>query len=122
MLYAGLSKVEATALFLIRTEVIGLNAWLAAVQVPDITPRCPCGWRAQTVRHVLMHCPRHSRTSLFQACGTEKMDDILSRPACAKHAARWLVRSRALDQFKVAAEIAREEIKGYKPFQDAEKW
>jgi hypothetical protein len=31
MLYAGLSKAKATALFLMRTEVIGLNAWLASV-------------------------------------------------------------------------------------------
>lgn len=50
-LYAGLSKAESTALFLMRTEVIGLNAWLAAIQVPGVTPTCPpCGWQAQTVR------------------------------------------------------------------------
>ena len=35
-LYAGLTKVEATALFLMRTEVIGLNAWLALIRVPNI--------------------------------------------------------------------------------------
>jgi hypothetical protein len=121
-LYAGLSKAEATALFLMRTEVIGLNAWLAAVQVPGITPACPCGWQAQTVRHILLQCPRHERIGLIQACGTERIDDILSSPACAKHAARWLVHAGVLDQFRVAAEIAEEDIKGYKAFPAAEEW
>ena len=35
-LYAGLSKAQATALFLMRTEVISFNAWLASVRVPDV--------------------------------------------------------------------------------------
>src|SRR5436305_9086369 len=64
-LYEGLSKAEATALFLMRTEVLGLNAWLASVQVPDILPRCHYGWNAQTVRHVLMQCPPLNRTELI---------------------------------------------------------
>ena len=48
-LYAGLAKAEATALFLIRIEVIGLNTWLASARVPGVTPACQCGWAAQTV-------------------------------------------------------------------------
>jgi hypothetical protein len=122
MLYADLSKAEATALFLMRTEVIGLNAWLAAIQVPNITPACPCGWQAQTVRHILLQYPRHERLGLIQACGTESIDDILRHPASAKYAARWLVRAGVLDQFRVAAEIAMEDIKEYKAFPAAEKW
>ena len=47
---------------------------------------------------------------------------ILARPACAQHAARWLVRSDTLDQFKVAAEIAVEGVEGYRPFEDAMMW
>ena len=39
-LYAHLTKAESTALFLMRTEIIGLDAWLAAIQVPNITPAC----------------------------------------------------------------------------------
>jgi len=47
-LYSGLPKHQATALFLLRTEVIGLNAWLASIRVPGIRSECGCGWRAQT--------------------------------------------------------------------------
>jgi len=121
-LYAGLTKAEATALILMRTEVIGLNAWLAAAQVPNTPPTCPCGWYAQTVRHVLLYCSRHDRTELLTQCGTERFEEILMRPDCAKHAARWLVRSGAMEQFRLAAEITGEDIEGYKAFPDAREW
>jgi hypothetical protein len=49
------------------------------------------------------------------------MDDILLRPACVRHAARWLVRAGVLDQFRVAIKIATENIRGYKAFPEAEK-
>jgi hypothetical protein len=73
-----------------RTEIIGLNAWLTEVQVSDTTALCLCGWHAQTVRHVLLHYPRHERLDLIQKCGTERIDDIFLHPVSAKHAARWL--------------------------------
>ena len=121
-LYAGLTKAEATALFLMRTEVIGLNAWLAAIQVPGIAPVCSCGTHAQTVRHILLHCPRVERTDLIVRCGTERMEEILGRPECARHAARWLVRSGIMEQFRAAAEIEQEDRSGYRPFDSAEQW
>ena len=122
MLYAGLTKSEATALFLMRTEVIGLNAWLASVRVPGVTPACQCGWAAQTVRHVLLHCPRYNREDLLRACGTERLDEILGRPQSAAQAARWLIRSGAMEQFRVADEIAREDIRLWSPLQRVEEW
>jgi hypothetical protein len=77
MLYAGLSKAEATTLFLMRTEVISLNAWLAAVRVPSVFPACSYGWHAQTVRHVLLHYTRHDRSDLLRKCGSGRLKDIL---------------------------------------------
>src|ERR1700722_12345741 len=35
-LYENLPKHQTTALMLLRTEVIGINAWLASIHVPDI--------------------------------------------------------------------------------------
>jgi hypothetical protein len=121
-LYAGLAKAEATALFLMRTEVIGLNAWLAAIQVPGIHPTCPCGWHAQTVRHILLHCPKYDRRDLLIRCRTERFEDLLTTTACAPHAARWLTRIGALQQFQTAAEIATEDTSGYEAFVDADRW
>jgi hypothetical protein len=121
MLYAGLSKAEATALLLMRTEVIGLNAWLASVQVPRVLASCAYGWHAQTMRHILLHCPLHDRRDLLTRYGTERFEDILMRPDCAKHAARWLTRSSIMDQFKVAAEIVMKDVRGYQPFAETKE-
>ena len=49
-------------------------------------------------------------------------DEILTRPECAQHAARWLVRLGAMAQFKVAAEIAEERMEEWKAFLPAEEW
>ena len=98
-LYKGLSKAESTALFLMRVEVIGLNAWLASVQVPDILPRCTCGWQAQTVRHILLHCPYYNRSDLIQAVQSESIYDILSQPKSARYAAKWFIKQNVLKQF-----------------------
>ena len=123
-LYEGLPKHQATALFLLRTEVLGLNAWLTSVRVPDILPRCVCGWEAQTVRHVLLHCPdyEHSRPDLIQQTGTEDLQEMLSKPESAKAAARWFARCGVLEQFKVAKEIEEEDATKYMPFQELDSW
>ena len=41
-LYKNLTKAKATALFLLYMEVIGLNAWLASIRVPEILLWCKC--------------------------------------------------------------------------------
>jgi hypothetical protein len=50
------------------------------------------------------------------------MEEILGRPECVRHAARWLVRSGIMDQFRIAAEIEQEDRSGYRPFDSAEWW
>jgi hypothetical protein len=74
------------------------------------------------VRHVLLHCPRYNRENLLIACGIERFNDILMRPEYAKHAARWLVHVKVLEQFRVAAEVAEERVEEYRAFPEAEEW
>ena len=45
-LYNNMMKAEATALFLLRTEVLGLNCWLASVGVQGVLPYYIYGWGA----------------------------------------------------------------------------
>lgn len=121
-MYEGLSKAEATALFLLRTEVIGLNAWLASVQVPGILPRCACGWRAHTVRHVLLHCPYYDRTELPHEAGTEDLYTMLSQPDSARIAAKWLIQQNVMEQFRTAKEIGTEDVRGHVPLPEIGQW
>jgi hypothetical protein len=121
-LYKGLSKAESTALFLMRVEIIGLNAWLASVQVPDVLPRCTCGWQAQTVRHILLHCPQYDRSDLIQVAQTESLHAILSQPKSARYAAKWFIKQNILKQFEVAKAIREEDTSSYAPFRSLEDW
>jgi len=122
-LYSDLPKHQATALFLLRTEVIGLNAWLASIRVPNVTPQCECGWQAQTVRHVLLHCPkyRNERPGLLGQTGSEDLKEMLSRPKSARAAARWLVKQGVLRQFDTANQIEEEDTTDHNPFQPLEE-
>jgi len=115
LLYDGLLKHEATALFLLRTEVLGLNAWLASVGVPGIDKRCTCGWPAQTVRHILLFCPNHadSRALYFQRAGLADLHGALSTAASAHQAAKWLAASDLLSHFSLARQITQEDTSGY---------
>lgn len=54
----GLQKAESSLVTHIRTERIGLKAYLHSRNVSGTnSPRCDCGWSHQTAKHVLMHCP-----------------------------------------------------------------
>ena len=123
-LYEGLQKHEATALFLLRTEVIGLNAWLAHIGVPDILPRCACGAQAQTVRHILLHCPDlvNLRAEMLEIAQTENLEEILSSRAGSQAAVHMLLRSGLLGQFQVANEIAKESATPTSPLRDLDSW
>jgi hypothetical protein len=48
----------------------------------------------------------------------EVMEEILGNPEKAKHAARWLVASGVMEQFRVAKEVEEEDLEGYKAFPD----
>ncbi len=122
-LYSDLPKHQATALFLLRTEVIGLNAWLASMNVPGVDARCSCGWSTQTVKHVLMMCPLYSsrRADLVSRVDSEEMWRMLSTPEKAQATARWFVQQGILRQFDLAREIEEEVTDEHTPFQPLEE-
>jgi hypothetical protein len=95
-----------------RTEVIGLQSWLASVGVPGILPQCDCRWQeSQTVRHILLHCPNYDRTALIRETGTEVLRDMLSRPDRAQAAAKWFVVQEIPPQLHVARDINNEDTR-----------
>jgi hypothetical protein len=105
-IHGGLTKAESTALFLMRSEVIGLNAWLQKIGVPGQSARCPCGHPAQTVPHVLLYCSDIDRGGLLVRAGTRDLQELLGKKQAAQETARWMVRSGTMKQFTVAREIA----------------
>ena len=105
-LYTGLTKAETAVLCQLRTEVIGLRAWLASVGVPGVEKECDCG-ETQTVKHMLIHCPQYQRWPWppWKQVGCEDPHILLNRRNWVEDAARWVINEGILEQFRVAKEV-----------------
>ncbi|RKF57519.1 hypothetical protein GcC1_188052 [Golovinomyces cichoracearum] len=107
-LYKGLKKHEATALMLLRSVIIGLNAWLSSIKIPNISPACTCGEPFQTVKHILFFCPEHQtlRDQMLAKAGTTSFEKVLQTPKGCRAASRMLIATDRLTQFAVANQIS----------------
>lgn len=104
-LRTGLQKAESTLATQIRTERIGLNAYLASRRVPDFdSPECDCGWGHQTARHILIHCTKWvtQRTHMLSTAGTTDYRRLITTARGLKAAARMLMKTDLLKQFSLA--------------------
>ena len=91
-LYEGQIKVKSTAAFLLWTEVLGLNAWLASIHVLNTMLYCTCGWPTQSVRYVLLFCNYCTeRDQLFARAGISNITQILSTSRGLYAAVKWLI-------------------------------
>jgi hypothetical protein len=94
-----------------RTGKIGLKQFLFGRKVPEVTDTtCECGHGSQTVRHVLLACPRFNdlrrKTWEREDGRRERMDlkEILNKPKLAKKAARFMILTRLLGQYGAISE------------------
>jgi hypothetical protein len=97
------NKATSSLITQIRTEKIGLNAFLADRHVPDKRATCTCGRCRQTAKHILYFCPEFAdrRESLFEAAGTRDYSKIVATARGAKAAAIWLQHTGLLPQFSL---------------------
>ena len=105
--HSKLRKAESSMAVQLRSEKIGLNNFLYRMNVPNVrSAECPCGWRKQTVKHVLLFCPRleNERGELIQQAGTSDYRQLLTQKQGIRAAARWMIRVGYLDQFSLARE------------------
>ncbi|TQS38855.1 hypothetical protein Golomagni_00630 [Golovinomyces magnicellulatus] len=101
----GLKKFESTALMLLRSEIIGLNAWLSLIKVPGISPQCTSGEPYQTVKHILFFCLEHQslRAQMLVTTGTDNYDQVLQTKKGCHAAVKMLIDTGRLEQFRVAS-------------------
>ncbi len=78
---------------LIRTEHIGLGAYLTIRRVLGARPEYTCRYRAQTVKHILIFCSERlqARERLFREVGTSNWKDLAQSKRGLTAAARWMI-------------------------------
>jgi hypothetical protein len=114
-LHQTYTKAESTIITLLRTERIGLNAFLYKQKVPDIvSPIYPYSNGNQTVKHMLIHCAdlAPTRRQLFADTGTTSFEVMLSDNLKARAAAKWAIKNKILEQFRLVEAETRGERPG----------
>jgi hypothetical protein len=109
-LHKGWTRPQSTMATLIRTEHIGLGAYLTKRRVPGARPECTCGYRTQTVKHILIFCPekQEARERLLREAGTSNWKDLANTKRGLTAAARWMIQEAVLDQFSLARDEEQE--------------
>ncbi len=87
--------------------------------VLGISARCPCGWRQQTVDHVLRLCPHLDHDERMRH---RNLQEILEDGVLARAAAKWLVLSGVLRQFQVAKEMDLEDRSQHQQPESLQAW
>lgn len=108
-----LRKAESTLAMQIRTERIGLKAYLYSRNVPGYTsPECECGLGSQTARHVIMHCPNWTdlRERLAGTLRTWDYRVVIGSWEGLREAARLIMDTGLLEQFALAKTLLYGEV------------
>ena len=104
-LYQGRTKAFSSALIQLRTEKIGLNAFLYGMKVPDIvSPQCECQQGEETVQHFLFNCSRWSEfRSILGDFKDKTLKYTLGSREGSRKAVEFLLATKRLEQFQHTA-------------------
>jgi hypothetical protein len=106
-LYKDRAKSTSSILIQLRSQKIGLQAFLYRRKVPGIdSPICPyCQEEEETAQHFILHCPkwRRERTIYLGDYTTRNLDTILQGRKSSIRAVRFLIATNRLAQFQATS-------------------
>ena len=89
-----LTRRETTIATLVRSECVGLKAFLHRMNVLGFdNPNCHCGGGLQKAKHMIMYCPLLGREQLFVEEWSQDYRELTSTVRGLRVVAKWTIRS-----------------------------
>jgi len=107
-LYRNLTRAQGSLAIQLRSGKLGLRAYLFQVKARDITSSsCPCGWRFQTIKHVLFYCPKYlqQRAELWTQIPNTDLRTLLADKKYLKAITRWMIKHTVIAQYATASTL-----------------
>ncbi len=106
-LHKRVKKLESALITQMRTGKIGLRPFLYSRKLVN-NSQCECGYRSQTVRHILSECRKftHLRKEIWrdvprkETFGVDEWRKMLTHPSYANKAAYFIRKTGLLKQFQ----------------------
>ena len=107
-IHQNLSRAQSSIATQVRSEHIGLNAYLYRRNVPGVgKPCCQCGYPSQNIKHMVMSCPRWAkgRGELLRKLTTRSFEAMVNNVKDVTTIAQWIQKEGWLEQFLMTGEI-----------------
>ncbi|KAI0996447.1 hypothetical protein K3495_g11734 [Podosphaera aphanis] len=103
-----LSRAQSSIATQIRSEHIGLNAYLYRRKIPGVeSPICQCGYPTQNIRHMVMTCPQWAkgRGEVLRRAKDRSFEAMMNSPADMARITQWILTQGWIEQFRLAGEV-----------------
>ena len=107
-IHQNLNRAQSSIAIQVRSEHIGLNAYLYRRHVPGVVkPRCQCGYPSQNVKHMVMSCPiwAKGRGEWLRKSKTRSFEAMINNPKDMAGIVQWIQKEGWLEQFRMTREI-----------------
>ena len=101
-LYHNPTRAQSSLAMQIRSENMGLNSYLHKRKVPEVSiPGCPCGYKSQNLKHMIMCCPRWSngRAEIWGQAKDRSYEAMINNPGDIKRITQWILNQGWIEQY-----------------------
>ena len=107
-IHQNLKRAQSSIATQIRSEHIGLNAYLHRRNVPGVEdPRCQCGYPSQNAKHMVMVCPQwaQGRGEGLRKARNRSFEAMMDNAEDVGRRTKWIQREGWIEQFRLTRAV-----------------